>query len=452
MKLCVVGTGYVGLVTGTCLAEMGNDVICVDNNAEKIEMLKKGGIPIYEPGLEELIKANTQEGRLNFTTDLEAAVSRSLICFIAVGTPQGDDGSADLSAVYEVARSIARTMDGYRVIVTKSTVPVGTADEIDRIVRSVTDQPFSVVSNPEFLKQGAAVDDFLKPDRVVIGTHPGDQQAADIMKELYSPFLRTGNPIIMMDIRSSEMTKYVANAFLATKISFINEMSNLCEQVGADVAQVRVGISSDSRIGSQFLFPGLGYGGSCFPKDVKALIKTARDHGCPSTILESVDTVNQEQRRFFLTKINSYFRGDLKGKTFAVWGLSFKPRTDDLREAPSVTLIRALLDQGAKIQAFDPKAMDNCRKYYLGDAIHYCDNSYDALKGADALLLVTEWNEFRRPDFEKMKGLMAQPVVFDGRNQYDTDRMTQRGFDYFCIGRPASLKPVNAQQAEPEPV
>ncbi len=435
MKVCVIGTGYVGLVTGTCLAEMGNDVICVDNNAEKIKDLEAGGVPIYEPGLEELIKANTQEGRLHFSTSLEQAVKQSQICFIAVGTPQGDDGSADLGAVFGVAKEIAKAMDSYKVVVTKSTVPVGTADKIRDVLSAETNQPFSMVSNPEFLKQGAAVDDFLKPDRVVIGTDLDDQKASDIMRELYSPFLRTGNPIIMMDIRSSEMTKYVANAFLATKISFINEMSALCEQVGADISNVRVGISSDSRIGSQFLFPGIGYGGSCFPKDVKALMKTARDHGCPSSIIESVDAVNQDQRQLYLNKVLNYFGGDVKGKTFAMWGLAFKPRTDDLREAPSVTIAKALLEKGAKIQAYDPKAVENCKEYYLGDTITYCDSSYDALQNADAVLLVTEWNEFRRPDFEKMKQLMARPVMFDGRNQYDSERMAQRGFDYFSVGR-----------------
>ncbi len=436
MKVCVIGTGYVGLVTGTCLAEMGNEVICVDNNADKIKDLEAGGVPIYEPGLEELIKANTQEGRLRFSTDLKQAIKQSLICFIAVGTPQGDDGSADLGAVFAVAKEIGQAMDDYKVVVTKSTVPVGTADQIRDVLAKTTAQKFSVVSNPEFLKQGAAVDDFLKPDRVVIGTDLEDQQAADIMRELYSPFLRTGNPIIMMDIRSSEMTKYVANAFLATKISFINEMSTLCEQVGADISNVRVGISSDSRIGSQFLFPGIGYGGSCFPKDVKALMKTARDHQCPSTIIESVDAVNQTQRQLFLDKILTYFDQDLSGKTFAMWGLAFKPRTDDLREAPSVTIAKVLLEKGAKIQAYDPKAEENCRAYYLGNTITYCDSSYDALKDVDALLLVTEWNEFRRPDFEKMKQLMNRAVIFDGRNQYDTERMGNRGFDYFCVGRP----------------
>lgn len=442
MKVCVVGTGYVGLVAGTCLAEMGNDVICVDNNPAKIESLRQGHVPIYEPGLEELIRSNTKEERLFFTTDLDDAVKKSLICIIAVGTPEREDGSADLNAVFNVARQIAKSMDGYRVIVTKSTVPVGTADQIRAIVAETTTHEFSIVSNPEFLKQGAAVDDFLKPDRVVIGAD--NQRAFDIMRELYGPFLRTGNPIINMDIKSAEMTKYAANAFLATKISFINEMSTLCEKVGADIANVRTGISTDSRIGPQFLFPGLGYGGSCFPKDVKALIKTGQDNGHAMNILEAVDAKNDQQRVDFLSKIFSYFEGDLKGKTFALWGLAFKPRTDDLREAPSKTIIEALLAKGAKIQAFDPKATETARQIF-GNSITYCETSYEALEGADALLLVTEWNEFRRPDFEKMRKLMKRAVIFDGRNQYEIERMGRRGFEYFCIGRPTPDVPSDEE-------
>ncbi len=435
MKLCVVGTGYVGLVTGTCLAEMGNDVTCVDIDADKVAKLHQGISPIYEPGLDEIIRSNVSEGRLTFTTDLATAVKESLVCFIAVGTPQGDDGSADLNAVYTVAKNIGQAMDGYKAIVTKSTVPVGTAEKIQAIVAEQTTQPFSVVSNPEFLKQGAAVEDCLKPDRVIVGTMPNDQQAVDIMRELYSPFLRTGNPVIIMDIRSAEMTKYASNAFLATKISFINEMSQICEQLGADIAQVRVGMSTDRRIGGQFLFPGLGYGGSCFPKDVKALIKTADDVGCDGTIIRSVDAVNKSMRHHFLDKMLNFYNGDVKGKTFAFWGLSFKPRTDDLREAPSVDMARGLIAKGAKVQAFDPKGMENSQKYYLGDEITYCNSSYDALEGADALVLVTEWNEFRRPDFEKVRRLLKAPVIFDGRNQYDPDRMVMRGFHYMSVGR-----------------
>lgn len=433
MKVAVIGTGYVGLVTGTCLAEMGNDVICVDNDAAKIERLRKGEIPIYEPGLEELVRTNTREGRLTFSTSLEEAVNQALICMIAVGTPQGDDGAADLSAVFGVAESIARAMDGYRVIVTKSTVPVGTTAKLCQHLKGVTPYDFAMVSNPEFLKQGAAVDDFLKPDRIIIGAD--DNRAADIMRELYAPFLRTGNPIILMDVRSAEMTKYVANAFLAMKISFMNEISELCERVGADVDQVRTGISTDTRIGTQFLFPGVGFGGSCFPKDVKALIKTAEAQNVPLDIISAVDRRNTRQWRFYLDKVIEHFGHDLDGKTIALWGLAFKPRTDDMREAPSLNIAEALLAHGAKIQAFDPKAMDTAKRL-LGDRISYSETAYGALKGADALLLVTEWNEFRRPDFERMQELMRQPIIFDGRNQYDPDRMRRRGFSYYAIGRP----------------
>lgn len=439
MKVCMIGTGYVGLVTGAGLAEMGNDVICVDKDAAKIEKLRSEQLPIYEPGLEDLLKSNMREGRISFTTDLASAVTSSLICMIAVQTPQDEDGSADLTYVFDVARDIAKAMNGYKVIATKSTVPVGTADKIREIIAANTKHPFAVVSNPEFLKQGNAVEDFLKPDRVVIGTD--DERAGDIMRELYSPFLRTGNPVIFMDIRSAEMTKYVANAFLATKISFINEMANLCEQVGADIAQVRVGIASDSRIGPQFLFAGIGYGGSCFPKDVKALIRTAHNHGYETNLLRQVDTINQQQRQLFIEKILAYFDGDISDKTFGIWGLSFKPRTDDMREAPSVTVIRALLERGAKIRAFDPKATETARHLFT-DQIYYAANAYEAIDGADALLLLTEWNEFRRPDFDRVKNLLKNPVIFDGRNQYDTDRMARRGFYYFSIGRKL-LKPAH---------
>ncbi|OGH96446.1 MAG: UDP-glucose 6-dehydrogenase [Candidatus Melainabacteria bacterium GWA2_34_9] len=432
MRICVVGTGYVGLVAGACLAEMGNDVLCVDNNEQKIKELLKGNIPIYEPGLEELIKANVRENRLNFTTNLSEAVNNSLICFIAVGTPQGDDGSCDLSYVFGVAEEIAKSMTEYKVIVNKSTVPVGTAEKVKNIVKSITNYEFDVVSNPEFLKQGAAVDDFLKPDRVIIGSD--SQKATEIMQELYSPFLRTGNPVIIMDVKSAEMSKYAANSFLATKISFINELANICETVGADIEQVRIGMSSDRRIGSQFLFPGLGYGGSCFPKDVKALIKVAHDSGVPSKILEAADNINKQQREIFIDKIIRHFNGDLKGKTFALWGLAFKPRTNDMREAPAFTIIERLLDAGANIQAYDPKAMEEA-KLLIGDSVKYAQNSYDALSNADALILVTEWNEFRRPDFERIKKLLKNPVIFDGRNQYEPKRMQERGFEYICIGK-----------------
>ena len=432
MKICVVGTGYVGLVAGACLAEMGNDVICVDNNEQKIATLMKGQVPIYEPGLEELIEANMREGRLNFTTNLREAVEKSLICFIAVGTPQGEDGSCDLQYVLGVAKEIAHSMNDYKVIVNKSTVPVGTAEKVNDIVKANTRCEFDVVSNPEFLKQGAAVDDFLKPDRVVIGSN--SQKATEIMQELYSPFLRTGNPVIIMDVKSAEMSKYAANSFLATKISFINELANICEQVGADAEQVRIGMSSDRRIGSQFLFPGLGYGGSCFPKDVKALIKVAQDSGVPSRIMEAADYINKQQREIFIDKVLRYFNGDVKDKTFALWGLAFKPRTNDMREAPAFTIIERLTAAGATIQAYDPKAMDEA-KGIIGNKIQYAQNSYEAVLNADALILVTEWNEFRRPDFERIKKLLKNPVIFDGRNQYEPKRMQERGFEYFCIGK-----------------
>ncbi len=437
MKICVIGTGYVGLVTGACLAEMGNDVICVDNNKEKLEQLRQGIIPIYEPGLDEVVKVNVAEDRLSFTNDLDSAVKNSIVCFIAVGTPQSDDGSADLSAVYAVAENIAKSMNEYKVIVNKSTVPVGTANKVKKIVRKHTNYEFDVVSNPEFLKQGAAVDDFLKPDRVVIGSD--SQRASEIMQEIYSPFLRTGNPVIVMDVKSAEMTKYAANSFLATKISFINEMANICEKVGADIEQVRIGVYTDSRIGRQFLYPGLGYGGSCFPKDVKALIKVAKDNNVSSEILESVDELNKQQRELFIDKILNYYNNKIEGRRFAVWGLSFKPRTNDMREAPSVTIINKLLEKGASVAAYDPKAMEEAQKVF-GDRIDYADGSYDALEGADALLLVTEWNEFKRPNFDKIKNLLSHLVIFDGRNQYDPIRTKKRGFDYICIGKKPEIK------------
>lgn len=432
MKVCVIGTGYVGLVAGTCLAEMGNDVICVDNDLSKLEKLEKGIIPIYEPGLEELIKANVGEGRLTFTSDLALAVQKSLVCFIAVGTPQSEDGSADLQYVEAVADSIGKAINDYKVIVDKSTVPVGTADIVTSIIKKHTDHDFDVVSNPEFLKQGAAVEDFLKPDRVVIGSN--SQRATEIMQDLYSPFLRTGNPVIIMDVKSAEMTKYAANSFLAVKISYANEIANICEAVGADAEMVRIGMCSDKRIGSQFLFPGLGYGGSCFPKDVKALLKTAVDNNCGHRLIESADEVNKEQRVIFLNKILSRFGLNLKGKTFAVWGLTFKPKTNDMRMSPAITIVNALLEFGAKIQAYDPKAYEQAYAMW-GDKITYAKNSYEALEGADCLLLLTEWNEFRRPDFDKVKSLMKTPIVFDGRNQYEPERMIQRGFEYTCVGK-----------------
>ena len=432
MRITVIGTGYVGLVVGACLSEMGNDVICVDNNKEKLEQIKKGIIPIYEPGLEELIKVNVNENRLTFTDNLKYAVQNSLVCYIAVGTPQGEDGSADLKYVYQVAESIGESINGYKVIVDKSTVPVGTADKVTEIIKSKTNIEFDVVSNPEFLKQGAAVDDFLKPDRVIIGSN--SKKATDIMQELYAPFLRTGNPVIVMDVKSAEMTKYASNSFLAVKISYANEIANICEKVGADAEMVRIGMCSDKRIGTQFLFPGLGYGGSCFPKDVKALIKTAKDFNCDSSLLESADIVNKKQRMLFVDKILNYYDNDIKDKTFAIWGLAFKPKTNDMREAPSITIINELLNKGAKIKAYDPKAFD-LAKLIFGDKITYSKNAYDALIDSNALLLLTEWNEFRRPDFDRIKSLLKTPVIFDGRNQYDSNRLKNKGFSYFCVGK-----------------
>ncbi|MBR5304980.1 MAG: UDP-glucose/GDP-mannose dehydrogenase family protein [Candidatus Gastranaerophilales bacterium] len=432
MKVCVIGTGYVGLVVGTCLAEMGNDVICVDNNEEKLAQLKQGIVPIYEPGLEELIKVNVAEERLSFSSDIKTSVAKSLVCFIAVGTPQGEDGSADLKYVEQVAKSIGQSIEKYTVIVDKSTVPVGTADRVTEIIKSQTNVEFDVVSNPEFLKQGAAVDDFLKPDRVVIGSN--SQRASEIMQELYSPFLRTGNPVIMMDVKSAEMTKYAANSFLAVKISYANEIANICEKVGADAEMVRIGMCADKRIGSQFLFPGLGYGGSCFPKDVKALTKTAIDNDCDYSLLKAADDINKAQRQIFIKKILDKFNGNIKGKTFAVWGLAFKPKTNDMREAPAITIINALLEAGANIQAFDPKAFE-LAEFYFGDKITYSKSAYSALENADAMLLLTEWNEFRRPDFDRMKSIMKTPIIFDGRNQYNGERLIARGFDYACVGK-----------------
>ena len=432
MKITVIGTGYVGLVAGACFADMGNEVICIDNNLKKIEQLQNGIIPIYEPGLEELVKSNTIEKRLIFSDDIDSAVKNSQVCFIAVGTPQGEDGSADLQYVFNVAKSIAQSMNGYKVIVDKSTVPVGTAEKVTEIIKQNTNHPFDVVSNPEFLKQGNAVDDFLHPDRVVIGSN--SDRATQIMQDIYAPFFRTGNRVIVMDVKSAEMTKYASNSFLATKISFMNEIANLCEKVGADAEMVRVGMSTDSRIGNKFLFPGLGYGGSCFPKDVKALIKTGRENNCEMSIIASADRVNKSQRKSFVEKIVHRFGENLEGKTFAVWGLAFKPKTNDMREAPSITIINSLLEKGAKLKAFDPKAVDDA-KFYFKDKITYAKTAYDALDNADGLLLLTEWNEFRRPDFEKIKTMMKTPVIFDGRNQYDTKRLEEKGFEYHQIGR-----------------
>jgi UDPglucose 6-dehydrogenase len=430
VKLCVVGTGYVGLVAGTCFAESGNDVICVDIDAEKISRLHQGIIPIYEPGLEELIKRNVAEGRLSFGTDLSSAVRRALICFIAVGTPPGEDGSADLAAVLRVAGEIAAAMDGYRVIVNKSTVPVGTAKRVRQVVASRTPHPFDVVSNPEFLKEGAAVEDFMKPDRVVIGSE--SKRAVELMKELYSPFVRTERPILVMCTASAEMTKYAANAMLATRISLMNEFANLCERVGADVSDVRRGVGFDQRIGH--LFPGVGYGGSCFPKDVKAVIRSAEAHGLDFKLLRAVEEVNEHQKHTLVDKVVAHFGGRLCGMHFGIWGLAFKPRTDDMREAPALTVIEALLQAGAEVHAHDPEALAEAQRIF-GSRVHYHRVNYDALRGADALLVITEWNEFRRPDFERMRQLMKQPVVFDGRNIYDPDEMRELGFTYYSVGR-----------------
>ena len=434
MQLCIIGTGYVGLITGACLSEMGNYVICVDNDEEKLKKLKNGITPLYEPGLEELILANVSEGRLEFTNDLNYAVKKSIACFIAVGTPSGDDGSCDLSFVLSVANDIGKAMsecNEYKIIVDKSTVPVGTHKLVEEEIKKNYKGEFDVVSNPEFLKQGAAVDDFLKPDRVVIGSE--SEKAIDIMREIYNPFTRTGNPIIIMDIKSAEMTKYAANAFLATKISFANEMANISEKVGANADLVRIGMSSDKRIGNQFLFHGLGYGGSCFPKDVQALIKTASDFGIDSDLLKATHKVNVNQRKNFVNKILKHYNNDIKNKIFAVWGLAFKPRTNDMRESPAITIINMLLDKGAKIKAYDPKAMETA-KIIFGDKIIYSSNSYEALENADALILITEWNEFKRPSFDKIKSKLKEPIIFDGRNQYDKKRMTDRGIKYISLG------------------
>jgi UDPglucose 6-dehydrogenase len=431
MKISVVGTGYVGLVAGACFAESGNDVVCVDKDAAKIRTLGRGKMPIYEPGLEEMVRRNTAEGRLTFTTTLAKAVRESAIVFIAVGTPQGEDGSADLQHVLAVARDIARAMNGYKVIVDKSTVPVGTSAKVRDVIRRETTHPFSVVSNPEFLKQGAAIDDFMKPDRVVVGVE--DERATEMMLELYAPFTRTGAPIMVMDCASAELTKYAANAMLATRISFMNEVANLCELVGADVDQVRRAIGSDRRIGTSFLFPGVGYGGSCFPKDVKAMIHFAAEKNYDFRVLHAVEEVNAFQKTRLFTKMKAHF-GNLKGKTVAVWGLAFKPKTDDMREAPAIPLIESLLASGATVRAFDPEATKVARGIF-GSRVTFLDNGYDALKAADCLTIVTEWNEFRRPDFGRMRKLMRAPIVFDGRNLFTPEQMKQNGFTYYSVGR-----------------
>jgi UDPglucose 6-dehydrogenase len=433
MKLAVVGTGYVGLVVGACFAETGNDVICVDKDARKIRTLNAGKIPIYEPGLEELVRRNRAEKRLSFSTALGDAVRRSEVIFLAVGTPMGEDGSADLQHVLAAARDIARAMNGYKVIVDKSTVPVGTSERVRAAIRRETKHECSVVSNPEFLKQGAAVEDFLKPDRVVIGA--SDSRAADLMRELYRPFTRTGAPIMVMDAASAELCKYAANAMLATRISFMNEIANVCERFGADVDKVRQAIASDKRIGPAFLFPGVGYGGSCFPKDVQAIIKFASDQKYRFRILEAVEHVNRQQKERLLGELDRRFGRSLKGKNIALWGLSFKPRTDDMREAPAIPIIEGLLKRGARVRAFDPEARNVARRIFR-NRIAYARNAYDALRHADALLIVTEWNEFREPDFDRMKRLMRVPAIFDGRNILDPVQIRGLGFTYWSVGRP----------------
>lgn len=438
MKVAVVGSGYVGLVAGTCFADSGNEVVCVDVDEEKISKLRRGEIPIYEPGLEEMVKQNMREERLFFTTDIKPAVEQAQIIFIAVGTPPDEDGSADLKYVLAVARDIGKNMNGYKIIVNKSTVPIGTADKVRAEIRKHTQHDFAVVSNPEFLKEGAAIDDFTRPDRVVIGTT--DERAIETMRTLYAPFVRSGNPIIVMDERSAELTKYAANALLATKISFINEIANLCEQVGADVDMVRKGIGTDSRIGPYFIFPGTGYGGSCFPKDVQALVRTANDQGLPLAIVKAVEEVNERQKTILLARIKSYFEGDLHGRVFAMWGLAFKPKTDDMREAPAIAMINALNAEGAAVQGHDPEALKEAERIFksrLNRDLFLFEKRYDALEGADALIIMTEWNAFREPDFHLIKETLKFPAVFDGRNLYDPKRMKKIGIDYFSIGRPS---------------
>ena len=438
MNIAVVGTGYVGLVTGTCFAETGNHVLCVDNNEEKVKKLQGGTVTIYEPGLDVLFERNIEDGRLTFTTDLHEAVRKSEIIFLCLPTPQDADGSADLKYVLGVAEDLGKLFKdepgiGYKILVDKSTVPVGTSDKVrEKVKQHAPGFEFDVASNPEFLREGMAVDDFLKPERVVIGT--SSEQTRKVMAQLYEPFVRSGNPIYFMDEKSAEMTKYAANSFLAAKISYMNEIANLCELTGADVDKVRIGVGSDSRIGKRFLFPGVGYGGSCFPKDVVALVNTANENKYDFQILKSVIDVNKKQIEFFFNKILKHYKGDIKGKYFALWGLSFKPNTDDMREAPSLKLIDLLIRHGAAINAYDPEAVATA-KQVIGDKINYAGKSYDALKDADALIIVTEWNEFRNPDFNKIKSALKEPVVFDGRNLYDLEAMRKIKFTYYSVGR-----------------
>jgi len=431
-KIAVVGTGYVGLVTGTCFAETGNQVVCIDIDANKVEKMRNGMVPIYEPELDTLFHRNVKANRLSFTTSLEEGISDAEIIFLALPTPPGEDGSADLSYILGVADQLGKIMKEYKVIVDKSTVPVGTAEKVHQAIAKNATTDFAVVSNPEFLREGFAVSDFLKPDRVVIGT--SDERAKKVMETLYKPFVRQGNPIYFMDEKSAELTKYAANSFLATKITFMNEIANFCELVGADVDKVRIGIGSDSRIGKRFLFPGIGYGGSCFPKDVQALVKSGKEKHFDFEILDAVMRVNEKQKTVLFPKINNFFRGDLTGKKIAIWGLAFKPDTDDIREAPALYMIDELTKEGAEVVAYDPEAMENVKRL-VGDKISYAANEYEVLENADALLICTEWGIFRNPDFNKMKNLMKDHVIFDGRNLYEMDEMTMRGFYYASIGR-----------------
>jgi UDPglucose 6-dehydrogenase len=435
MKIAVVGTGYVGLVTGTCFAETGNEVTCIDIDQSKVDKLSAGEITIYEPGLEKIFLRNLKEERLHFTTSLKEGIKDAKIIFLALPTPPGENGSADLKYVLGVADELGKIMDDYAVVVDKSTVPVGTADKVRQAISKNSKVSFDVVSNPEFLREGVAVDDFMKPDRVVIGVE--SERAKKLMSELYAPFVRSGNPIIYMDLRSAELTKYAANSFLAMKISFMNEIAQLCERMGADVDMVRLGIGSDARIGKRFLFPGIGYGGSCFPKDVQALVQSSSEVGYTFNILNAVINVNEKQKLHLIPKIKDFFHGDLKGRHFALWGLAFKPNTDDIREAPALDMIDALVKLGATVSAFDPEAMKNV-KQLIGDKVTYADNQYDALVNADALIIATEWNEFRTPDFNKIKKYIKGSVIFDGRNLFDTNTVKELGFHYVSIGRAPS--------------
>jgi UDPglucose 6-dehydrogenase len=432
MKIAVIGTGYVGLVTGTCFAESGNEVLCVDKDARKIDMLKRGELPIYEPGLSELVERNSRDGRLVFTTDLAASLQPAQLVFIAVGTPQSHDGSADLSGIWAVTEAIAAHANGSKIVVVKSTVPVGTNRGVLERLQARCKHPMDVASNPEFLKEGAAIDDCMKPDRVVVGVRR--PEVAAVLQELYAPFLRTERPFLVMSPESAEMTKYAANAMLATKISFINEMANLSERLGADINDVRRGMGHDARIGFQFLFPGAGYGGSCFPKDVRAVVGMSRQTGAPVHIMEAVDRVNEAQKQVLIRKVKGHYRETLRGKTLAIWGLAFKPRTDDIREAPALVLIESMLQEGVKLRVHDPEAMPNVKAIY-GDKVVYCDRPYGALEGAHGLVIVTEWQEFRNPDFEVMRRLLAEQVIFDGRNLYETKTPVSHGFTYYSIGR-----------------